>query len=189
MRPRCEERARAAATHGGAVSGLVLTAIDLPRVLLLIVGGTVGDRSGARWVMIAGDAVMSAGTLLPAAVSHQVGPAVRLLPVTGALVGVMDAFHLPASGSTPLRLVGKEALPRALAMRRGGAQLVTFVAGPPGGAPVATVGLTGTALLNAATFAVVLIVLPRRPPGLRHTVGQEAAAASCATPWTGSAPA
>ncbi|WP_406836252.1 MFS transporter [Streptomyces sp. AHU1] len=149
----------AAATHGGAVAGLVLTAVNLPRVLLLIVGGTVGDRFGARRVMIAGDAVMLAGTLLLAVVSHHAGPAVWLLLVTGALVGVMDAFYLPASGSMPLRLVGKEALPRALAMRQGGTQLVTFVAGPLGGALVATVGLTGTALLDAATFAVVLIVL------------------------------
>ncbi|MFB7243768.1 MFS transporter [Streptomyces populi] len=149
----------AAATHGGAVAGLVLTAINLPRVLLLIVGGTVGDRFGARRVMIAGDAVMLAGTTLLAVVSHHVGPAVWLLLATGVLVGVMDAFYLPASGSMPLRLVGKEALPRALAMRQGGAQLVTFVAGPLGGALVATVGLTGTALLNAATFAVILIIL------------------------------
>ncbi|MGC0333718.1 MFS family permease [Streptomyces sp. SAI-170] len=149
----------AAATHGGAVAGLVLTAINLPRVLLLIVGGTVGDRFGARRVMIAGDAVMLAGTIVLAAVSHRTGPAVWLLVATGVLVGVKDAFYLPASGSMPLRLVGKEPLPRALAMRQGGAQLVTFVAGPLGGALVAAGGLTGTALLNAATFAVILVVL------------------------------
>ncbi|MFF9061086.1 MFS transporter [Streptomyces sp. NPDC101213] len=149
----------AAAAHGGTVAGLVLTAINLPRVLLLIVGGTVGDRFGARRVMIVGDAVMLVGMLVLAAVSRQTGPVVWLLVATGVLVGVKDAFYLPASGSMPLRLVGREPLPRALAMRQGGAQLVTFVAGPLGGALVAAAGLTGTALLSAATFTVILIVV------------------------------
>ncbi|MEU7484725.1 MFS transporter [Streptomyces sp. NPDC042319] len=149
----------AAATHGGTVAGLVLTAINLPRVLLLIVGGTVGDRFGARRVMIAGDSVMLVGTIALAVFAHQSGPAVWLLVAAGVLVGINDAFYLPASGSMPLRLVGKESLPRALAMRQGGAQLVTFIAGPLGGFLVATGGLTGTALLNAATFTVVLVIV------------------------------
>ncbi|MGW3418208.1 MFS transporter [Streptomyces phaeochromogenes] len=149
----------AAATHGGTVAGLVLTAINLPRVLLLIVGGTVGDRFGARRVMIAGDGVMLVGTVVLAVVAHESGPAVWLLVAAGVLVGVKDAFYLPASGSMPLRLVGKEPLPRALAMRQGGAQLVTFIAGPLGGFLMAAGGLTGTALLNAATFVVVLVIV------------------------------
>ncbi len=48
----------AASASGGSPAGLVLSAITLPRAALVLVGGVVGDRSGARKVMIIGDAVM-----------------------------------------------------------------------------------------------------------------------------------
>ncbi|MGV9788276.1 hypothetical protein [Streptomyces sp. NPDC003435] len=150
---------RAAATHGGKVAGPVLTAINPPRVRLLIAGRTVRDRPGARRVTIAGDGAMLAGTVAMAVVAHEAGPAASLLVAAGLPVGVKDAFHLPASGSMPLRLMGKEPLPHTPTMRQGGgAQLVTFVAGPLDGILMTTGALTGTALLNTATFMVVLVI-------------------------------
>lgn len=149
----------AAAEYGGAVAGIVLTAINLPRVCLLIVGGTVGDRIGARRVMITGDAVMLVGTAALAIGARAAGSALWLLVAAGLLVGIKDAFYLPASGTMPLRLVGRAHLPRALAMRQSGAQLVTIVAGPLAGLLMASIGLSATAALNALTFAVILTIL------------------------------
>jgi MFS family permease len=45
----------AASAHGGSVAALVLTAINLPRALFLLVGGAVGDRFGARRIMLGWD--------------------------------------------------------------------------------------------------------------------------------------
>lgn len=149
----------AATAHGGAVAGLVLTAVNLPRVALLLVGGAVGDRLGARRVMIAGDSTMLVVSLLLAALSYHVGAEPWLLITTGVLIGVVDAFHLPASGSMPRRLVGKDRLPRALALRQVGAQLITMGGGPLGGVLVGLAGLAGAALADAVTFALVLVVL------------------------------
>jgi MFS family permease len=149
----------AATEYGGTVGGLVLTAINLPRVLLLLVGGTVGDRVGARKVMIIGDAAMLVGIGALAVLSHLVGPALWLLIGAGLLVGIKDAFYLPASGTMPLRLVGRSHLTQAMAMRQSGAQIMTILAGPLAGMLMATSGLTATAALNALTFAVILIVL------------------------------
>ncbi len=67
----------AASEHGGAVAGLVLSAITLPRVLLLLVGGAVSDRVSARRVLIAGDAGMLVFSLVLAAVAYHVGPRPR----------------------------------------------------------------------------------------------------------------
>ena len=50
----------AAASLGGVLAGLVLTAINLPRVLLLLVGGAVADRAGPFRVLLIGDGVMLA---------------------------------------------------------------------------------------------------------------------------------
>ncbi|MFI7011515.1 MFS transporter [Streptomyces sp. NPDC050145] len=158
----------AAAAHGGTVAGLALSAITLPRVLLLLVGGAVGDRVSARRVLIAGDAAMLVGTLVLAAVAYRLGTPPWLLVATGVALGVVDAFYLPASGSMPRRLVADDAqLPRALSLRQAGGQLIAMGGGPLGGVLVGLAGLVGAALVNAVTFACALLVLtvvrPRSP--------------------------
>jgi MFS family permease len=154
----------AASAHGGATAALVLSAVNLPRTVLLLLGGAVGDRFGARRVLVAGDAVMLAAVLALAAVSRQLGTPPWLLVATAAVIGTVDAFYLPATGSMPRRLVGKEQLPRALAVRQAGGQVASLLGAPLGGVLVASAGLPGAALVDAATFAVVLVVLLRVRP-------------------------
>ncbi|MER6288591.1 MFS transporter [Streptomyces sviceus] len=158
----------AASASGGAVAGLALSAITLPRVLLLLIGGAVSDRFSARRVLIAGDAAMLIFSLILAAVAYHLGASPAVLIVAGVVVGVIDAFYLPASGSMPRRLVGKEQLPRALSLRQVGGQVVNMGGGPLGGIVVGLAGLAGAALVNAVTFALVLAVLiavrPRHEP-------------------------
>ncbi|MER7395905.1 MFS transporter [Streptomyces sp. NPDC000151] len=149
----------AASAHGGAVAGLVLSAVTLPRVLLLLIGGAVSDRVSARRVLIAGDAAMLVFSLVLAAVAYRLGAPPALLIAAGVVVGVADAFYLPASGAMPRRLVTKEQLPRALSLRQVGGQVVNMGGGPLGGVLVGIAGLAGVALVNAVTFALVLIVL------------------------------
>ncbi len=149
----------AASEHGGTVAGLTLSAITLPRVLLLLLGGAVSDRFSARRVLIAGDAAMLAFSLVLAAVAYHLGAPPVLLITAGIAVGVVDAFYLPASGSMPRRLVEKEQLPRALSLRQIGGQVVNMGGGPLGGVLVGLAGLAGAALVNAVTFALTLTVL------------------------------
>ncbi|MDY0811719.1 MFS transporter [Kitasatospora purpeofusca] len=161
----------AAAAHGGAAAGLVLTMITVARTVLVLVGGAVADRLGARRVMLAGDAVMLAATLALAAAAGLRGSPLGLLLLAALVIGVVDAFYLPASGSMPRLLVDAGELPRALALRQAGAQLAALLGAPLGGALVAAGGLPAAALVDAASFAVLLLVLlflpvsdPRRAP-------------------------
>ncbi|MCX4686949.1 MFS transporter [Kitasatospora purpeofusca] len=160
-----------AAAHGGAAAGLVLTVITVARTVLVLVGGAVADRLGARRVMLAGDAVMLAATLALAAAAGLRGSPLGPLLLAALVIGVVDAFYLPASGSMPRLLVDAGELPRALALRQAGGQLAALLGAPLGGALVAAGGLPAAALADAASFAVLLLVLlllpvsdPRRAP-------------------------
>ncbi|SDT69989.1 Major Facilitator Superfamily protein [Streptomyces sp. TLI_053] len=149
----------AAAAHGGAAAGLVLTVITTARTALVLVGGAVADRRGARRVMLAGDAVMLAATLALAAAAGVLGSPLGLLLLAALVIGVVDAFYLPASGSVPRLLVPAADLPRALALRQAGGQAAALLGAPLGGALVAAGGLPAAALADAASFAVLLLVL------------------------------
>jgi hypothetical protein len=160
-----------AAGRGGLLAGLLLTMINLPRSVLLLAGGAVGDRFGAWRTMIICDAVMTAVTLLAAAGAWLVGAPAWLLLGTALVVGVIDAFYLPSSGSMPRRLVADHGLARAMSARQVGGQLTSFAGAPLGGVVVATLGLAAAALADALTFAAMLVILvilrPRspQPPG------------------------
>lgn len=154
----------AASAHGGGTGALVLTAITVPRTVLLLLGGAVGDRFGARRVMITCDVAMLTATLVLALVGWRSGASPWFLVMVAVVIGTVDAFYLPATGSMPRRLVGKEQLPRALAMQQAGSQIVSLLGAPVGAVLAASAGLTGAALADAVTFAVVLVVLVRVRP-------------------------
>jgi MFS family permease len=149
----------AATTHGAAAAGLVLSAVALPRTVLLLVGGAVGDRVGARRVMIAGDATMLLVAVVLGFVVRSVGTPLAMLVGAAAVIGVIDAFYLPSAGSMPRRLVANEHPARAVAVRQSVDQLVAMVGGPIGGVIVGLAGFAAAAWCDAATFAIVLVVL------------------------------
>lgn len=171
----------AASAHGGPAAGLVLSAINLPQTVLLLLGGVAGDRLGARRIMIAGDAIMLAAAAVLAAVSWRWGTPLALLVTAGLVIGTVNAFYLPSSGSMPRQLVDDACLPRALALRQSGSQLTSMIGGPAGGALVALAGFTAASGADSVSFAAVLAALiairPRFiPPGApRRSVLREAA--------------
>ncbi|RKT16902.1 putative MFS family arabinose efflux permease [Streptomyces sp. 1114.5] len=169
----------AASAHGGGAAGLVLTAVTVPRTALVLLGGVVADRFGARRVMLAGDAVMVVATLALALLAGRVGTPLWLLVAAAAVIGTVDAFYLPASGSLPRRLVPVAGLPRALALRQAGGQGAVLLGAPLGGLLVAVAGLPGAAVADAVSFGVVLLVLLRvRPPAASSAAAGQSPAAS-----------
>ena len=172
----------AASARGGTAAGLVLSAISLPRTLLLLLGGAVGDRLGARRVMITGDGLMLVVAGVLGVVAWLWGTPLALLIAAGLIIGTVDAFYLPSAGSMPRRLVDDSQLSRAVAVRQSGSQLVSMVGGPAGGLAVAAAGFAAAAWADSATFAIVLVVLilirgraSAPPPGPRRNVVRDAA--------------
>lgn len=149
----------AASGFGGVSAGLLLTAITLPRVLLLLFGGAVADQRGP-WRLMMITAALSAVVSAAFAVSSAAG--VRnflLLLVTGVVIGTIDAFHLPASGSVPRRMVPLHQLPRAMSARQIVAQASAVLGAPLGAVIVASAGIAVAALLNSLAFAVMVALL------------------------------
>ena len=175
-----------AAGRGGAFAGLVLTAINLPRLLLLLLGGAVADRVGAHRVMIVADVAMTALTLGLAGAVWRWGDRPVLLLGAALAIGIVDAFYLPSSGSMPRLLVPGADLARAMSARQMAGQLVAFAGPALGGLVVAAtglaaVGLAAAAAANAATFALMAAVLiairPQRveaEPGGREALWRQA---------------
>lgn len=158
----------AASGHGGQSAALVLSSVSLPQTILLLLGGAVGDRLGARRVMITCNSVMLVVAAVLAVASWRWGAPLALLIAAGVIIGTVNAFYLPSSGSMPRQLVEDSALPRALALRQSGSQLVSMIGGPAGGALVAVAGFAAASMTDSVSFGVVLIALiavrPRLTP-------------------------
>ena len=145
------------------LAGLVLTAFTLPRAVLLLLGGVLGDRWGPRRMLLVCSAVVGVCCFSLAAVASEI--TAGLLLVTAAVVGTVDAFALPAAGALPRLFVREEELPRAMALRTSITQVVTLGGGPVSGVLVAAVGLVGALVVDGLTFAVEFaVLLAIRPP-------------------------
>nr|WP_272954885.1 MFS transporter [Kribbella shirazensis] len=155
----------AATGIGPRVAALVLTGFTLPRAVLLLLGGVLGDRIGPRRLLLACTAIVGACCFLLAAVVGVRGVSAGLLLTTSIVVGTVDAFALPAAGVLPRLFVPDDQLPRAMALRTSATQIITLAGGPVSGLLIATVGLVGALMVDGVTFAIqFLVLLLLRPP-------------------------
>ncbi len=148
-----------ATATSGALAGIVLSAFTIPNLVLVLIGGAVSDQSGPWRVMVTSDAAMLIVTVALAVGVALIGTPPWLLVVTAALVGAAAAFYSPASGVLPRLLVDESALGRAMAARQTSGQLANSLGPPLGGVIVTALGLGVAALVNAATFAIMLVLL------------------------------
>lgn len=172
----------AATAISPGVAGAVLTGFTLPRTVLLLAGGVLGDRWGPRRVLLTCYLMLTGITLTLALFVHWSGTSVLLLLVTALIIGTLDAFTIPAAGSFPRLFARDDELARALALRGSTTQLINLLSGPASGLLVAVVGLAGALLLDATTFAVAAVVLlvvkppfAPEPEPVRRSVVREAA--------------
>jgi MFS family permease len=171
----------AATGLGAHIAALVLTGFTLPRAVLLLLGGVLGDRIGPRRLLLGCSATVASCCFLLAMTVAAQGVSAGLLVATAVVVGTVDSFALPAAGVLPRLFVSDDQLPRAMALRTSAAQIVRLAGGPVSGVLVATVGLVGALLLDGVTFAVEFaVLLALRPPydvpprGERRSIARDA---------------
>ncbi|GAB7038703.1 MULTISPECIES: MFS transporter [Catenuloplanes] len=90
-----------AAAGGAPLAALTLTAVTLPRALLLLPAGAIADRLGAWRVLVAADTFAAAATLLFALLLAASPTTWWLIPLAALATGLADVAHLPASATVP----------------------------------------------------------------------------------------
>ncbi|MBA2691939.1 MAG: MFS transporter [Rubrobacter sp.] len=160
----------------GLQLGSVLAVAAVPGAALMLFGGWVSDRVSPVLVLVfsnAGRAILT-GILAAIVVSDSV--ALWHLYALAGFLGVLDAFHYPASLSVVPKVVKKESLAPANALVQGAEQFGGLVGPALAAAAVAFVGLGATfgafALMFLATSLVVASAV-RVPPEFSGGDGTE----------------
>ncbi|MGW4156464.1 MFS transporter [Micromonospora chersina] len=141
-------------TYGGTAVALLLLATTAPRLLGPLLGA-LADRFDQRRLIVCCDVAQA---VLYLAVALVMPPLPVLLAAVTAATVAATAFT-PAGRSLLPRLVEPDRLPAANAQLAVGMN-IGFAAGPAiGGLLLATVGLTATLLVDAATFVLSALLI------------------------------
>lgn len=167
--------------HAPTGLAYVLAARTVPSVVLSLLGGVVADRVARRTAMIAADLVRGSAVAVVAALIAFHAASLLALAVMAAVVGTADAFAGPAFLAFMPEVVPADLITQANALNSTSSELALNLIGPAlGGAVVAVIGIAGSFLLDAATFAASASLLfgirwRRRPGGQRSSMIREAA--------------
>lgn len=170
-----------AATGDPRQMAVVLAAEQVPRVLLLLVGGVLADRISPRLVMLVADMSRTAVVAVLAVTMFHGLPALGIVALLAALQGAGSGLFQPASQALLPATVVAEELPAA----NGLFQMLQFLAlalGPLLGG-IATAAQAGVAFaLDAGSFAVSALTLfgIHVPARVQATARQDGAASETA---------
>lgn len=135
-----------------AAAGLIVGVGAAPRALLLLVGGALSDRVGARRVALCSDLARLATMLLFAIVAFTSTLSVAALVVLALLFGTIDAFFLPSVGALPTRIVSSELVGRTQTIRSVVQRLASVIGPPLGGLLLGRYGFAAAIAVNALLF-------------------------------------
>ena len=156
-------------TGSAGLLGLVGFAGQIPVFLLAPFGGAVADARGRRPILLATQTLSMLLALALAAVTLAGRVQVWHVFAIGALVGIVNAFDIPARQAFIADMVGRGDLMNAIALNSSmftGARIL----GPAvAGALVATLGEGWCFLLNAVSYVAVIggLLLMRIEPSPR----------------------
>jgi MFS family permease len=155
------------ATGSTLATGAMLAARVIPRVLLGSVAGVFVDRWDRRQTLIVANLLLGLGLLPLLLVTSD--EKLWLVYLVSFVQSAVAQFVSPALGALLPNLVQKRELLRANSLIALSNDVSRLVGPPLGGIVVASTGLAGVALVDAASFAVVasmvaLARVGRRPP-------------------------
>ncbi len=149
----------AAHTLSPAVAGAVIGIEMFPQAALVLVGGVIADRWDPRRVLVAGQ-VARAVVLLLGAVAWSAGyDGAPTLFAIALSFGVAAGLTLPSGMSLMRQIVSPDDFGTVMGWQQVLGRVMRLLGAPTGGVLVAAGGPVGAMLLDAATFAVVAVVL------------------------------
>ena len=137
--------------------GFIRFAHMLPFALIALAGGIVADRHSKRAILLSTQCASMLLALVLAALVHFGWIEVWHVAAIGFLLGVVNAFDVPARQSFVVELVGREDLINGIALNSSMFNLAR-VAGPAvAGVLIGAVGMAGCFLLNGISYIAVII--------------------------------
>ena len=154
-------------THSTLQVGLLSLSMLVPLLIAPLVGGAVADAIDRRRMLLLSEIGFALISVLLAVNAMLPHPRVWALYVLSAVGTTIFSFGLPALRSLLPRIVAEDQIVAASALE-GTYHNFAAVAGPAaGGLVIAGIGLTGTYLLDVATFGASIVsvwLLPPIPP-------------------------
>lgn len=150
-------------TQSAVMLGLLNAASGLPQLLLTMQGGSAADRWDKRWILLACQVVQILMALL---VGYLIGSgqiALWHLMAVAVVLGLTNAFEMPAAAAIVPELVAKEDIPHAVALDRSVFHATRIIGPALAGAAIAQFGNAAAFYLNALTFFVLAIAVATLP--------------------------
>jgi MFS family permease len=151
-------------SHSGLALGITNALQFGPSLLLGLYGGVIADRHDRSHVLIVTQACLG---LLALAVGIFAGIGtlrVWMIWFAAGALGLVKCFDLPALQSFVQDLVGSADLPNAVAWTNAVSAIGRLIGPTFGGLVLAALGAASGFLINAASFALVVVVLSRLRP-------------------------
>jgi len=146
-------------THSATMVGVVVALQALPVLVLAPYGGVVADRVDKRRMMLALQAMMGVQALILGVLTITHLVQVWEIGVLAVLLGLNNAFENPSRQSFMLELVGAEHLRNAVSLNSTLVNLARVIGPAIAGVLIALVGSGVCFLINAASFAAVILSL------------------------------
>ncbi len=166
-------------TGSATLLGLVGFCGQIPVLVLATLGGAVADAADRRRILLATQTASMLLALTLSALTFTEVVRVWHVFTLAALLGVSNAFDIPARQSFVVEMVGREDLPNAIALNSSMFNGARIVGPAVAGLLVARVGEAWCFLLNGASYVAVIVGLlmisvarreraPRALSGLAH---------------------
>jgi MFS family permease len=147
-------------THDGWKLGLIGFLADFPAALVVLFGGVLTDRLGARRIIFITQslAMIQAAALAWLVLTNNAD--FLLLAILAAILGIINGFGLPAHQVFIASITARNVdLPRALMANSIVYDLARLIGPALGGAIIASAGEGLCFLANAVSYALLLVVL------------------------------
>jgi MFS family permease len=157
-------------TGSAILLGVVGFSLQIPVFLLSPFGGTVADRHDRRLILVATQTTAMLLALTLAALTLTNVVRVWHLPLLAALLGVVNAFDVPARQAFVMDMVGKDDLINAVALNSSMFNSARIIGPAIAGVLVATIGEGWCFFANGVSYLAVIagLLLMRLPARKRE---------------------
>ena len=160
-------------TGSAAAMGTIMMAAAIPRVVLMLLGGSVSDRLSPRRIMMAGAlartcCVTAIGVLVWFHLLHM-----WALYALAIAFGIADAFDGPAASAFVPFLLKREQLVAATSLSQTRTQLTTIAAPVPVGFIIKALGVGWAFFIDAVSFLFIIGALIKLPDPPRNPAARK----------------